>query len=64
MDSSEEEWMDEGNEVKSEDGEDIVLSEIGKEAEEISFTRSGRSISHKRKMESDLDSRVVGKWIV
>ena len=51
MDSSdsEEEWMDEDNEVKSEDGEDIVLSEIGKEAEEISFTRSGRSISHKEK---------------
>ena len=58
MDSSnsDEEWMVEDGDVEIEDGEDVVLNEIGleTEAEEISFTISERirSISHKRKKES------------
>ena len=53
---NEEERMDEDED--NDDSEDIVLNETGKEAEKISFTRSGRSINHKRKMESDFDLRV------
>ena len=51
---SDEEWMVEDGDVEIEDGEDVVLNEIKleTEAEEISFTISERSISHKRKKES------------
>jgi len=48
---------DEEGEEGSENGEYIVLNEIGDEeesgAEQVSFTRSGRSTGKKRRMESD-----------
>jgi len=48
---------EEDEEEESENGEYIVLNEIGDEeesqAEQVSFTRSGRSTGSKRKMESD-----------
>jgi len=51
---------DEEDEEVHENGEDIVLNEIGdeeeseeSEAEQVSFTRSGRSTGNKRRMESD-----------
>ena len=52
MDSTDEEDKEE-----SENGEYIVLNEFGdeeeSEAEQVSFTRSGRSTGNKRRMESD-----------
>ena len=48
---------DEEDEEESENGEYIVLNEIGdeeeSEAEQVSFNRSGRSSGNKRRMESD-----------
>ena len=48
---------DEDDEEESDDDEDIVLNEIEdeeeSEAEQVSFTRSGRSTGNKRIMESD-----------
>ena len=48
---------DEEDEEESENGEYIVLNEFGdeseSEAEQVSFTRSGRSTDNKRRMESD-----------
>jgi len=48
---------DKADEGESENGEYIVLNEIGdeeeSEADQVSFTRSGRSTGNKRRMESD-----------
>ena len=52
----EQQAQDEYDEIESEDGEDVVLNEIGdkEESKEVSFTyRSGRGTGNKRRMESD-----------